>query len=132
MTIFFNCFCITLMFLFLWSVSVALREGVAQIKRLAQIPCSDCDFFTYGYPSNVQCDPVLLVLRKRSVLRTLNLRFVLPMLISNIALNFTKITQKYRQHFFSSPFNKGDRWVEDSPLLQWEPKLRLLIKKNTL
>jgi hypothetical protein len=37
------------MFLFLWSVSVALREGVAQIKRLAQIPCSDCDFFTYGY-----------------------------------------------------------------------------------
>jgi hypothetical protein len=82
--------------------------------------------------STVQPDPVLLVLKKRSVARTLNLRFVLPMLISNIALNFTKITQKYRQHFFSSPFNKGDRWLADSPLLQWEPKLRWLLQKNTL
>jgi hypothetical protein len=49
MTIFFYSFCITLMFLFLWSVSVALREGFDQIKPLDQIPCSDCDFFTYDY-----------------------------------------------------------------------------------
>ena len=49
MTIFFYCFCITLMFLFLWSVSVALRERVHQIKRLPQIPCSDWEFFTYDY-----------------------------------------------------------------------------------
>ena len=54
--------------------------------------------------SNVQRDPVLLVLRKRGVSRTLNLRFVLPMLISNIALNFKKLTQKYRQPLFHFPF----------------------------
>jgi len=82
--------------------------------------------------SNVQRDPVLLVLRKRSVLRTLNLRFVFPILISNIALNFTKITQKYRLPLFQFTFNNGDRWVVDSPFLQWESKLRLLIEKNTL
>ena len=91
------------MFLFLWSVSVALREGVDQIKHLDQIPCSDCEFFTYDYRLKCTARPVLLVLRKRSVSPTLNLRFVLPMLISNIALNFTKITQKYRQPLFQFP-----------------------------
>jgi hypothetical protein len=103
MNVFFYCFSITLMFLFLWSVSVALREGVHQIKRLHQIPCSDCEFFTYDYRLKYTARAVLLVLRKRSVARTLNLRFVLPMLISNIALNFTKITQKYQQPLFQFP-----------------------------
>ena len=37
------------MVLFLWSVSVALREGFYQIRRLHQVPCSDCDFFTNDY-----------------------------------------------------------------------------------
>jgi hypothetical protein len=50
MTVFICCFCIaTVMVLFLWSISVALREGVYQIRRLHQIPCSDCDFFTNDY-----------------------------------------------------------------------------------
>jgi hypothetical protein len=91
------------MFLFLWSVSVAWREGVHQIKRLHQIPCSDCAFFTYDYRLKYTARAVLLVLRKQSVARTLNLRFVLPMLISNIALKFTKITQKYQQPLFQFP-----------------------------
>ena len=91
------------MFLFLWSVSVALREGVHQIKRLHQIPCSDCEFFTYDYRLKCTAQPVLFVLRKRSVARTLNLKFILSMLISNIALKFTKITQKYQQPLFHFP-----------------------------
>ena len=37
------------MVLFLWSVSVALREGFYQIRRLHQVPCSDCEFFTNDY-----------------------------------------------------------------------------------
>ena len=50
MTVFIYCFCIgILMLLFLWSVSLALREGFHQIKRLHQIPCSDCEFFTNDY-----------------------------------------------------------------------------------
>jgi hypothetical protein len=50
MTVFICCFCIaTVMVLFLWSISVALREGFHQIRRLHQIPCSDCEFFTNDY-----------------------------------------------------------------------------------
>ena len=103
MTVFFYCFSIALMFRFLWRISVALPEGVHQIKRLHQIPCSDCEFFTYDYRLKCTARPVLLVLRKGSVLRTLNLRFVVPILISNIVLNFTKITQKYRLPLFQFP-----------------------------
>ncbi|NJO40970.1 MAG: hypothetical protein HC769_10680 [Cyanobacteria bacterium CRU_2_1] len=33
----------------LWSVWSALRDGVAQLKRLHQIPCSRCAFFTGDY-----------------------------------------------------------------------------------
>ncbi|MCY7381791.1 MAG: hypothetical protein LH628_04225 [Microcoleus sp. CAN_BIN18] len=50
MTVFIYCFCIgILILLFLWSASLALREGFHQIKRLHQIPCSDCEFFTNDY-----------------------------------------------------------------------------------
>ena len=62
MTIFFYCFCITLMFLVLWSVSIVLRERVHQIKRLAQMPCSDCDFFTCGYRVKCTVRPCCLYL----------------------------------------------------------------------
>jgi hypothetical protein len=132
MTVFFYCFSITLMFLFLWSVSVALRELVHQTSACIKFLVQISSFLLMATASNLQRDPVLLVLRKRAAARTLNLIFVWPMLISNIALNFTKNTQKYRQPLFQFPFNKGDRWLADSPLLQSESKLRLLIKKNTL
>jgi hypothetical protein len=46
------CYCLcawTLMILFLWSLWKAGREGVSQLKRLHQIPCSNCVFFTGDY-----------------------------------------------------------------------------------
>lgn len=71
-------------------------KSSACLKFIVQI----ASFWLMTTASNVQCDPVLLVLRTRSVALTLNLRLVLPMLISNLALNFTKIPQKYRQPLF--------------------------------
>lgn len=32
--------------LFLWAVGVAFWEGIAQLKRLHQIPCDRCSYFT--------------------------------------------------------------------------------------
>ena len=39
----------TLVGLFLWSIWKAAQEGVAQLRRLHQIPCAHCDFFTGDY-----------------------------------------------------------------------------------
>lgn len=39
----------TLMFMFFWSVWLGIREGISQLKRLHQIPCSECEFFTNDY-----------------------------------------------------------------------------------
>lgn len=50
MTVVIYCFCISiLMLVFLWSASLALREGFQQLRRLHQIPCSNCEFFTNDY-----------------------------------------------------------------------------------
>lgn len=35
--------------LFLWSAWQAARDGIAQLQRLHQIPCSNCAFFTGDY-----------------------------------------------------------------------------------
>lgn len=44
------CFCAwTLIGLFFWSAWKAGREGVAQLRRLHQVPCSRCAFFTGDY-----------------------------------------------------------------------------------
>ncbi|MGL5061671.1 MAG: hypothetical protein ACRC62_17010 [Microcoleus sp.] len=44
------CSCIvTAIVLFAWSAAIALREGIQQLRRLHQIPCADCDFFTNDY-----------------------------------------------------------------------------------
>lgn len=49
-TVPFCCFCVwTLMALFLWSLWVATRDGVKRLKRLHQIPCAHCQFFTGNY-----------------------------------------------------------------------------------
>lgn len=46
----FCCFCaIAMTLLFFWSVYVGLREGVTHVKRLHQIPCAGCEFFTGDY-----------------------------------------------------------------------------------
>lgn len=39
----------SLLVVFLWSIWIALRDGVAQIKRLHQVPCSRCAYFTGDY-----------------------------------------------------------------------------------
>jgi hypothetical protein len=39
----------TLIGFFSWSVWLAAKDGIATVKRLHQIPCSDCRFFTGSY-----------------------------------------------------------------------------------
>jgi len=53
------CFCLTwglilLIFLSVWS---ALKEGVTTTKRLHQIPCTDCRFFTNDYRLKCTVNP---------------------------------------------------------------------------
>lgn len=39
----------SLVLLTLWSVGTAIRDGVAEAKRMHQIPCAGCQFFTGDY-----------------------------------------------------------------------------------
>ena len=39
----------TLISIFIWSVYLAFREGLANLRRLHQIPCSRCIFFSGDY-----------------------------------------------------------------------------------
>jgi hypothetical protein len=32
-----------------WSIFVALRDGMQQVKQLHRIPCANCQFFTNSY-----------------------------------------------------------------------------------
>lgn len=45
------CFCLTwgLIILFFLTLGSAVKEGVANAKRMHQIPCTDCRFFTNDY-----------------------------------------------------------------------------------
>ncbi len=36
-------------FLFLWSAWISTRIGIANVKRLHQIPCANCRFFTNDF-----------------------------------------------------------------------------------
>jgi hypothetical protein len=38
-----------LVVLVLWSIWTAVRDGTATVKRLHQIPCANCQFFTDDY-----------------------------------------------------------------------------------
>lgn len=50
MTVFICCVCTwTAIVLFLASIGFTLREGVQQLRRLHQVPCADCEFFTNDY-----------------------------------------------------------------------------------
>ncbi|BAU09991.1 hypothetical protein LEP3755_04690 [Leptolyngbya sp. NIES-3755] len=52
--IFLCCFCIfALLSVFLFSLSWAGQDGIKQLKRLHQIPCSRCAYFTGDY--NLKC-----------------------------------------------------------------------------
>jgi hypothetical protein len=39
----------SLIFMAVWSVWTAIRDGVANAKRMHQIPCANCQFFTGDY-----------------------------------------------------------------------------------
>jgi hypothetical protein len=45
-SIFLGCCAWTLLFLSLWKTSKMIRENLNYLKRLHQIPCSNCVFFT--------------------------------------------------------------------------------------
>jgi hypothetical protein len=45
------------MFLLLGSMGFVLREGVQQLRRLHQIPCADCEFFTNDYRLKCTVNP---------------------------------------------------------------------------
>ncbi|MCL1469881.1 hypothetical protein [Argonema antarcticum] len=50
LTVIFCSFCAWMLpVLFFVSVFVTLNKGVAYVKRLHQIPCAGCDFFTNDY-----------------------------------------------------------------------------------
>lgn len=39
----------TLVVLLIWEIWIAARDGIATVKRLHQIPCANCQFFTGEY-----------------------------------------------------------------------------------
>ena len=52
-------FWVFLMILFSFSVVRAFQEGAEQVKKLYQIPCSKCDFFTNDYRLKCAVNPTL-------------------------------------------------------------------------
>lgn len=38
-----------LVVLLMWTIWIAARDGIATVKRLHQIPCANCQFFTDDY-----------------------------------------------------------------------------------
>jgi len=53
------CLCgLTLAGVFLWSVWTAGKDGVARLRRLHQIPCDRCVFFTGDYRLKCTVHPV--------------------------------------------------------------------------
>lgn len=47
-----------LLAIFLSSTWVAARDGIARVKRLHQIPCSGCQFFTGEYTLKCTIHPI--------------------------------------------------------------------------
>ena len=39
----------TLVVLLMWTISIAARDGIATVRRLHQIPCANCQYFTGNY-----------------------------------------------------------------------------------
>lgn len=49
LTICFICLWVSMVLMFIVSVLQALKHGTNNLKKLHQIPCSKCDFFTNDY-----------------------------------------------------------------------------------
>lgn len=59
LAIFFICLWFVIMTLFLYSVILAFKEGAAQIKKMHQIPCHNCDFFTNDFRLKCTVNPTI-------------------------------------------------------------------------
>ncbi|MEO1431734.1 MAG: hypothetical protein AAFV71_22285 [Cyanobacteria bacterium J06633_8] len=57
--IFFISFWIVLMIIFSITVVRAFRQGAEQLKKLHQIPCYNCDFFTNDYRLKCAVHPTI-------------------------------------------------------------------------
>lgn len=53
------CFCVTwsLIFFLLWNAKKTFKEGIKHLKRLHQIPCSRCNYFTNDYRLKCTINP---------------------------------------------------------------------------
>ncbi len=49
----------SLVIFFCWTVQKSLRHGLVQLKRLHQIPCSRCAFFTNNYRLKCTVNPTI-------------------------------------------------------------------------
>ncbi len=53
------CFCVTwsLIISLIWSAKNTFQEGIKRLKRLHQIPCSRCNYFTNDYRLKCTINP---------------------------------------------------------------------------
>ena len=58
LTICFICLWVSMMAMFFISIIQAYKHGITHLKRLHQIPCSKCDFFTNDYRLKCTVHPV--------------------------------------------------------------------------
>ena len=58
LAIFFISFWLILMIIFSFSVVSAFKQGAEQLKRLHQIPCYKCDFFTNDFRLKCTVHPI--------------------------------------------------------------------------
>ena len=58
LAIFFISFWVVLMIIFSFSVVSAFKQGAEQLKRLHQIPCYKCDFFTNDFRLKCTVHPI--------------------------------------------------------------------------
>lgn len=58
LTVCFVCLWVSMLSIFIWSALQALKHGTTHLKRLHEIPCSKCDFFTNDYRLKCTVHPV--------------------------------------------------------------------------
>lgn len=49
----------SIIFFFVWSSWSAAKQGIATVKRLHQVPCSNCRFFTGDYHLKCPVHPTI-------------------------------------------------------------------------
>jgi hypothetical protein len=59
LAIFFICLWVSMLIGFACTALVALKEGTYQVKRLHQIPCHNCDFFTNDHRLKCTVNPII-------------------------------------------------------------------------